>query len=426
MTRYTLNGLTIVGLVALAAASDALGRIKADADPSVKPATKYLDAKNGPKGEGWFALFNGKDLTGWHRRKDHDRPLSWKVANGAMVNDAGHGKHGTDIVTDLRFDDFELYFEYRVPKGSNSGMYLRGLYEIQIREDGGAKPDAGTNGGIWATAAPKVNASKPPDEWQSVYTRLVGQTVKVVVLNGVTIHENVNLPKPTGGDLRKTIKMNEPGPILIQGDHGTIEVRTVMIKPLGKYIDAGHAPAGKGWIALCNGKDLTGWHQRPGHEDRPLSWKVVNGVMVNTAGHGKPACDIVTDRKFDNFELYYEYRIPKGSNSGMYLRGRYEIQIADDHGRKPSKGGNGALYSLAAPAHNVSRPAGQWQSVCAKIVGKKVTVILNGTRVIDNAEATRPTGGERDRDVDQPGPIMIQGDHGPIEVRNIMIKPLGD
>ena len=420
MTRTILRGLTVAGLVFFAAAAcDAAPEAKAG--DSAKTRVTYLDAKHAPKGKGWIALFNGKDLAGWHKRRDHDRPLSWKVADGAMVNDAGHGKHGTDIVTDRKFDDFELYYEYRIPKGSNSGMYLRGRYEVQILDDYGAKPSPGTNGGIWATAAPVKNASRPAGQWQSVYVKIVGKTVKVVVLNGQTIHENVEVPKATGGHLDD--KVDEPGPIMIQGDHGAIEVRTVMIKPTGKYLDAAHAPTGKGWVALCNGKDLTGWHKRRHHE-RPLSWKVIDGVMVNTTGRGKHGTDIVTDRKFDDFELYCEYRIPKGSNSGVYLRGRYEIQIADDHGRKPSKGGSGSLYSLAVPARNVSLPAGEWQSVYAKIVGKRITVVFNGIKTVDNIEATRPTGGELDRKVNEPGPIMIQGDHGSIEVRNLMLRPI--
>ena len=191
-----------------------------------------LDPDNAPVGDGWKSLFNGKDTTGWEKRADHNRDFSWKVVDGLLTNDLHEGHHGTDIVTTERFNDFEIYYEYRVPTNSNSGMYLRGLYEVQIREDGGAEPSPGTNGGIWATAPPSVNASKPANEWQSGYVRLRGQTVEVVILNGVTIHEDVELTKPTGGDLRATIKMDEPGPIMIQGDHGKIQLRNVWIRPL--------------------------------------------------------------------------------------------------------------------------------------------------------------------------------------------------
>ena len=193
-----------------------------------------LDPANAPKGDGWICLFNGETLSGWHKRADHDRPCSWQVVDGVMANVIEPGHHGTDLVTDRQFRDFELYYEYAVPTGSNSGMYLRGQYEIQILEDGGRDPGPGTNGGIWSTAAPRVNASKPADAWQSAYVVLCGQTVKTVVLNGVTIHEDVELTKPTGGDLRKTVKMDGPGPIMIQGDHGLIRVRNIWIRPCGQ------------------------------------------------------------------------------------------------------------------------------------------------------------------------------------------------
>lgn len=191
-----------------------------------------LDPEHAPKGSGWKCLFNGKDLTGWHRRADHDRPLSWKVEDGLLTNALEPGQHGTDLVTDEKFRNFEIYYEYRVPKSSNSGMYLRGLYEVQILEDGGAEPGPGTNGGIWATAAPRINASKPAGEWQSSYVKICGQQVKLVVLNGETIHENVELTRPTGGDLRDQIGMDEPGPIMIQGDHGEIQLRNIWIREI--------------------------------------------------------------------------------------------------------------------------------------------------------------------------------------------------
>ena len=228
--RFALTGLAAVLAAGAMGCSDPLAGVN------------FMDAENAPKGKGWVCLFNGKNLTGWQRREDHDRPMSWKVIDGALVNDPAEGQQGVDIVTEQRFRDFELYYEYAVPEHSNSGLYLRGLYEIQVREDSGANPDPGTNGGIWATAAPKVNASKPADEWQSVYARFCGQTVKVVILNGVTIHENVELTKATGGDLSQFITLEEPGPIMIQGDHGTVRFRNLYIRPcccLGKKCGEG-------------------------------------------------------------------------------------------------------------------------------------------------------------------------------------------
>lgn len=192
-------------------------------------------------------------------------------------------------------------------------------------------------------------------------------------------------------------------------------------------LDARHAPRdGEGWIPLFNGRDLTGWR---GRENGFGAWKVIDGVMVNDVGPGIHGVDILTTQKFWDFEIYYEYVIPEGSNSGLYLRGRYEIQIWDDYGKEPrdaevAKRFNGALYNVAAPAARVSKPPNQWQSVFARIVGNRVSIVLNGTRIVDSVEVHRPTGAHYDDKVDTPGPIMIQGDHGRISLRNLYIRAL--
>jgi hypothetical protein len=117
--------------------------------------------------------------------------------------------------------------------------------------------------------------------------------------------------------------------------------------------------------------------------------------------------------------------VPSNSNSGLYLRGRHEIQIFDDSARKKAEpGGNGAIYQIAAASEFVSRPAGQWQTGQATIQGNRVSVILNGVKIHDNIEVNKATGGELDRDLDQPGPILLQGDHGSVAFRNIRIKVL--
>lgn len=189
-------------------------------------------------------------------------------------------------------------------------------------------------------------------------------------------------------------------------------------------IDPAFAPKGQGWVALCNGKDLTGWHPRV--TDRPISWTVVDGVMINESTHEKRGVDLITDEKYDDFEIYCEYRVAPHSNSGLYLRGRYEIQILDDQPDTPANAVNGAFYSVAAPAKKASKPAGEWQSIYARIVGKTACVALNGQIIHCCLELPRPTGGELDGNVDEPGPIMVQGDHGSLEVRNLYLRPIKD
>jgi hypothetical protein len=123
--------------------------------------------------------------------------------------------------------------------------------------------------------------------------------------------------------------------------------------------------------------------------------------------------------------LRYEYKIPKGANSGVYLRGRYEIQILDDYDKQTARdNGNGSIYKLAAPAKFASKPAGEWQTVEATIRGKEISVILNGEKIHNKVFVDKPTGGELDKNITQPGPVMLQGDHGSISFRKIEIKEL--
>lgn len=172
------------------------------------------------------------------------------------------------------------------------------------------------------------------------------------------------------------------------------------------------------WISLFNGKDLTGWHLR--EADAHNGWKAEHGELTNTP----PSADLVSDRKFQDFDLHYEYKYPAGSNSGVYLRGRYEIQIQDDYGKAPESHINGAIYGVVTPSSNPTKHAGEWQTVNAHIVGNRVTVELNGVRTIDNAPL-RVTGGALDDHESEPGPIMLQGDHGAVTFRNVRIRPIG-
>jgi hypothetical protein len=171
------------------------------------------------------------------------------------------------------------------------------------------------------------------------------------------------------------------------------------------------------WVTLFNGKDLSGWHAR--HADAHNGWTVENGLLMNTPS----STDLISDQKFQDFDLHYEYMIPPRSNSGVYLRGRYEIQIQDDYGKPPESHINGAIYGIVTPTSNPSRHAGEWQTVDARIVADRATVILNGTKIIDNA-AVRVTGSALDGQETDPGPIMLQGDHGKITFRNLRLRPI--
>ena len=125
-----------------------------------------------------------------------------------------------------------------------------------------------------------------------------------------------------------------------------------------------------------------------------------------------------------NFRIQAEYKLFEKSNSGIYLRGRYELQVLDDYGKPPDKHSHMAIYGWTPAAVNASKPVGEWQTMDAVIVGNRVTVTLNGQKVHDNAEIQAITGGALDANETEPGPILIQGDHTKVAFRKLTVTPI--
>jgi 3-keto-disaccharide hydrolase len=171
-------------------------------------------------------------------------------------------------------------------------------------------------------------------------------------------------------------------------------------------------------VELFNAKDLTGWSAMV--SGQPLGWEVKDGVTGNAGGSN----NLVSDRKFWNFALHADYRVGAGSNGGIGLRGRYEVQILEDYGRPASNHGNGALYGRITPWVNASRKPGEWQALDIRLVGRDVTVVLNGTKIIDRQQVEGLTAMANDSNEAEPGPITLQGDHGPVEFKRLTVTPL--
>ena len=180
-----------------------------------------------------------------------------------------------------------------------------------------------------------------------------------------------------------------------------------------------HPGATDDWRDLFNGKDLGGWHLRDARGSN--GWTIVNRAYVNTP----PSTDIQTDLEFYNFDLHVEFNVTPGGNSGVYMRDKYEVQILDSYGKPPASDGCGALYRKIAPAMNASKPAGEWQTFDIHFVGRRLTVLHNGQKVLDDVDVGPMGTGQAGQRADGPGPLRLQGDHNAVSFRNVRIRPLG-
>lgn len=170
-------------------------------------------------------------------------------------------------------------------------------------------------------------------------------------------------------------------------------------------------------IHLFDGKNMDEWHTTGNNQ-----WIVENGILRSPHS----GSNIVTNQTFKDFKLHIEFRYPKESNSGVYLRGRYEVQVEDSKGKEPESHLFGGVYGFLAPSDMVAKSPGEWQSFDITLVGRMVTVVANGKQIICNREIPGITGGAINSNEGEPGPILLQGDHGPIDYRNIIITPAKD
>lgn len=168
-------------------------------------------------------------------------------------------------------------------------------------------------------------------------------------------------------------------------------------------------------IKLINGKDLSGW--KPRNPSIKNGWEIRDGLLVNVT----PGNDLLTEQKFGDFKLRAVFRYPKDSNSGIYLRGRYEVQIEDNFGRAPDSHLIGGVYGFLTPRVNAAKRAGEWQTYEITLVGRVLTVVLNGEPIIERQAIPGITGGALDSNEGEPGPLLIQGDHGPVEFKELTI-----
>ncbi len=180
-------------------------------------------------------------------------------------------------------------------------------------------------------------------------------------------------------------------------------------------------------VNLFNGKNLKGWVLT---NTKAISgWSAARGVLDNNPvqKEGQPRVhygNLRTEKEFEDFDLTLEVNVPQNGNSGIYLRGIYEVQVSDTYGKPLDPHNMGAIYSRIAPTVAAEKPAGEWQTFDITLVDLHVTVKLNGKTIIDNEPLLGCTGGALWSDEFRPGPIYLQGDHTGVQYRNVVLKPV--
>ncbi len=400
----------------------------------------------------------------------HDsRRLAGKPGTGVMIN----GKTGRtrSLVTKRNFDDVELHLEFMVAKGSNSGVIFHGNYEIQILDSHGIKkPTAGHCGGIYPRAEaqptyhhidegspPRVNAAKPPGQWQTMDiifqaprfdkdgTRTENAKFVRVVHNGQVIQESKEVPYASGTNWDR--KQYPQGPIIIQGDYGPIAVRNVRIKEWKADEEKKLNVSPEGFTALFNGKDFTGWHTPPLVKEY---WLIEDGVLKSPGLIENWGASLSTKKRYRDFVLMFDFRMPTISDSGINFR-RLIPEIPGfgdmEQFNLRSRGGMGHLESYYFLPQDTARKmglkeekkphvrhidpeVGVWHTVKLTMKGRTFSAEYDGEVLHDNFKYHDWMMNMEPAPIRLQKHIMVNGDNlgemnpCPIEYRNIFIKEI--
>ena len=410
-----------------------------------------LEASSPP--EGFTALFNGTDLSGWHGNNPHDTakakdaaaslqaqaqefPKHWSVQNGELVND-GSGPYAT---TDAEYGDFELLIDYRLAPKCDSGIYLRGVPQVQIWDTTEAAgywkhgADKGS-GGLWNNGGadapgrtPLVHADRPVGEWNSLRIRMLGSRIWVW-LNDQLVVDGVPMKNGLSGG---ATPVPARGPIQLQTHGGEIRWKNIFIReipPAEANAILNETTAGS-FTPLFNGQDLAGWQ---GAIDK---YAVEGGTIVSQGGG-----NLFTKSTHGDFLLKLEFKLPTGGNNGLAIRypgsgdaayvGMCELQVLDDsapqHAALDPRQYHGSAYGMTAATRGYQRPIGEWNFQTVRVLGNSIQVELNGTQILDTdlskvTDFMKPTF---QRPIPSKGHLGLAG-HGPgVAFRSLLLQDLG-
>jgi hypothetical protein len=424
---------------------------------------------------GFTALFNGKDLSGWFGwgTKDPRELLAmtpealaeyksqsiegggsghinahWEVKQGEIVND---GK-GLYLTTDKNYGNFELLVEYKALPDGDSGIYLRGIPQVQIWDSTKGDPqkmgqDKGS-GGLWNNAKgspgkdPLVKADKPFGEWNKFRIVMVGARVSIwlndkLVVDHAILENYFDQKKPA----EQRLPIPARGPIQLQTHGSEIRWRNVFLREIGseeanKILSS---KASEGYTSLFNGKDLQGWQ---GQVD---NYEVVDGAIACKTGKGGV---LLTKEEYGDFMARVEFKLPPGGNNGLAIRtpiegnasynGMTELQVLDDNyeqvrGKIDPRQAHGSAYGMVAAARGYQHPIGEWNFQEVTVKGSTIKVELNGTIILDTdlskVDMTKVMGGKngpsphpgKDR---TSGYFGFAGHNDPVAFRAVFVKKL--
>ncbi len=408
--------------------------------------------------KGFTALFNGKDLSGWHgmphfdpyklaampqaeREKlcagwNDDMKQHWKVENGEVVNDG----HGAYLTTDKEFGDIELMIDYKTVAQADSGIYLRATPQVQIWDytEAGGKWNLGADkgsGGLWNNSPgapgkdPLVLADKPFGEWNRLRIIQVGERV-TVYLNDKLVVDNARMANYW--DRKKPLL--KQGPIQLQTHGGEIRWRNIFVREISpdEANQMLRKHGAEGFVDVFDGKDFAGWAGAVGQ------YEIGDGALVCKPHQGGT---LYTKDEYGDFAARLEFRLPTGGNNGLAVRypgegiaaytGMCEIQILDDddpqYAKLDPRQYTGSIYGMVPAHRGYLRPTGQWNLMEVVVVGPTITVELNGTQIVDAdvSKVTEVMGNSPHPGKDRTkGYFGFCGHNDPVAFRAVQLKRL--
>ncbi len=414
-------------------------------------AVAPLCSAAGPEA-GFTSLFDGKTLNGWTLVGKHGD--GYGVKEGVIYCARGGGGN---LFTEKEYSDFVLRFEFKLDPGANNGIGIRAPLqgdaaylgmEIQVLDDNAPQyaslRPAQYHGSIYDVVPARRDGRKPPGEWNEEQITAQGRHIQVV-LNGVTILDaNLNEVTDTETVRKHPGLLRERGHIGFLGHNDYVEFRNIRLKE-SLVVEKDNTPP-PGFVALFNGKDLTGWKglvadppkraamsaealaaaQATADELMHTNWRVEDGLLVY---RGDAYDNLCTAKDYGDFELVADWRIAASSDSGFYLRGSPQVQIWDPFTQPTKNGsevGSGGLYNNqknpSKPLKVADKPVGEWNHMRVLMVGEKVHVFLNGELVVN--DVTLENYWERAKPIYPTGQLELQAHKSPVWFKNIYLREI--